>query len=135
MLVSENHRILLFAQLCWPDNLSAGLAPTKSARSQIQSRRLFWSDQHGVLIAACIVGIAEDLTGIVDTDGVRKDEAGSRGNQRIEIDQPTRSGDEGNMLSRLRRVILGLGKDRRTDDLASDINGFRGARRSARNSA
>jgi hypothetical protein len=88
-----------------------------------------------VFIAACIVGIAEDLTRIVDTDSVRKDEAGSRGNQRIEIDQPTRSGDEGNMLSRLRRVILGLGKDRRTDDLASDINGFRRARRSARNSA
>jgi hypothetical protein len=75
------------------------------------------------------------LTGIVDTDSVRKDEAGSRGNQRVEIDQPTGRRDEGNMLSRLRRVILGLRKDRRTDDLAGDINGFRRARRSARNSA
>jgi len=77
-----------------------------SGCSQIPGRRLFWSEQHSVLITACVVGIAEDLTGIVDSDGVRKDEAGSRGNQRIEIDQPAGGGYEGNMLSRLRRVIL-----------------------------
>jgi hypothetical protein len=34
MLVSENHRILLFAQLFWPDNLSAGLA----RRSRVAAR-------------------------------------------------------------------------------------------------
>ena len=42
-----------------------------------------------MLVTACIGPVAENLAGLVNSDCVRKDEAGSRGNQSIQIDQPT----------------------------------------------
>ena len=50
-----------------------------------------------MLIAACIRRVAENLTRFVDVDCVRQGEASPEGNQSIEIDQATGSGDEGSI--------------------------------------
>jgi hypothetical protein len=39
-------------------------------RKCTHGERTRWSEQQGAFIAACVIGIAENLTGIVDSDGV-----------------------------------------------------------------
>src|ERR1022692_363243 len=90
--------------------------------------KLFWAEQHGVLRAAYIGGVADDLAGVVDSDGVCKGEAGAGGNQRIEIDQATITVDERNVLAWLGRVVLSLRKVCSAHDLAVHIDSLRQVR-------
>jgi len=44
--------------------------------------------QHGMFITTCISGVAKNLAGRVNSDGIGKGEAGSFRNQSIQIDNP-----------------------------------------------
>jgi hypothetical protein len=64
-----------------------------------------WNEQHSVFTAACIRGVADNLAGIVDSNGVRKSEAAIGRNQLVEIDQPAGTVNERNMLAGFGRVV------------------------------
>jgi hypothetical protein len=64
-----------------------------------------------MLISSRIGGVAKDLARIVDCHGVRKREASTGGNQRVQIDQAVRSSYERNVLAGLWRMVLRLGED------------------------
>jgi hypothetical protein len=121
--------------LFWPDTLVthstlsttvSGLAITDSPRPQDRPFEcwLFRAEQHGVLIAACIGCIAENLTRFVDVHRVRQPEASSGNNQGIEIDQPAGGQDAWNVFARPERLV-GWGKDCRAYDLARGIDWVR----------
>jgi hypothetical protein len=67
--------------------------------------RSFRSQQDGVLVTAGISGIAEDLAGVVDSDGIRDGDAGVGGDQRIEIEQRAVIVDEADVLAGLERMV------------------------------
>ncbi len=75
--------------------------------------------------AACIGSIADNLAGIVDSDGVRKSEAGTGRDEAVEIDQADGAANEGNMLAGLRRAVLRLAKVCGAHDLTGDIDALR----------
>src|SRR5258708_390956 len=79
---------------------------------------LFRSQQDRVLVTASVSSIAEDLTGVVDSHGIRDGETGVGGNQSIQIDQRPAAHDEGDVLARPEWVVTPDREDRSTDDLA-----------------
>jgi hypothetical protein len=65
---------------------------------------------------------AEDLAGIVDSNGIRYGETGVGGNQCIEINQHAVAVDETDVLAGLERMVAGYGKDCDTNDLVRGID-------------
>ena len=87
------------------------------------SARAYFRAQHdGARRTAAIGGSAEDLTGIVDSDGIRDGEAGVGWNQCIEINQPAVAVDKANVLAGPERMVALNGKDGGTDNLAGAVD-------------
>ena len=108
-----------------------------SLRSNSPSRigealRLFRTQQDSARNVAGIRRVAEDLTGIVDSDGIRDREAGVRRNQRIEVNQRAVTVDEADVFARSKRMIALNGKDGDTDNLSGAVDPSRLGSRSSR---